>query len=360
MSICIPLDPDRFSRAEQVIATMGDVTISGFRYASGIEALWIRTRRAEVIILPFTGQQIWRAAFDGRDVSMRSMFDEPVDTPHYLQTYGAFFIHCGLTAIGAPGPQDRHPLHGELPLARFETAVLHLDDAAGVIVLEGVYRHRVAFSTNYRATARISLGVASTALDIGLTVENLRDAPLDLMYLGHANFLPVPDGELAYSAAYTPETVAVRQSIPAHIAAPPGYAGFVARLAQNPALHHRLRADLPFDPEVVFSLDMKADSLGQAHAMQLHPDGQADFISYDVASLPMAIRWVCRTADQQGLGLALPSTSGVEGYTVEKAAGRVTVVAPKGRWQAQMRMGALDRAQAETMRALIDRITGRV
>ncbi|GIS11657.1 MAG: hypothetical protein CM15mP115_08080 [Alphaproteobacteria bacterium] len=49
-------------------------------------------------MLPFKGQQIWRAGFDGRDLTMRSMFDEPVDTQVYLETYGAFMIHCGLAA----------------------------------------------------------------------------------------------------------------------------------------------------------------------------------------------------------------------------------------------------------------------
>ncbi len=359
MSVRVPLSPSQFGAAPAEVAVMGKVTVSSFRYASGIEALRITTGRADVIILPFNGQQVWRAVFDGRDITMGSMFEEPVATPHYLNTYGAFFIHCGVTAIGAPGPQDRHPLHGELPLARFESAVLVLDEAAGTVVLEGSYRHRVAFSTNYTVTATITLGVEATALDFGITVQNNRAVPMDLMYLGHANFRPVPDGDLVYSARYDPEHVAVRRSVPAHITPPPGYAGFVDRLARDPALHHRLTADLPFDPEVVFSVTMEADADGLAHAMQVHPDGQGDFISYRTDTLPMAIRWICRTSDQQGLGLALPSTSGVEGYTAEKAAGRVTVVPAKGVWSAWMRTGTLDPAETAALRARIERQMGR-
>jgi hypothetical protein len=359
MSVRIPLIPSQFGPGLTEIARMGKVTASSFRYASGIEALRITTGRADVIVLPFMGQQVWRAVFAGRDISMGSMFEEPVATPHYLQTYGAFFIHCGVTAIGAPGLQDKHPLHGELPLARFETAVLVLDEAVGTVVLEGSYRHRVAFSTNYTVSATITLGVEATALDFGITVQNNREAPMDLMYLGHANFKPVLNGELIYSAHYDPEHVAVRKSVPAHIMPPPGYAGFVDRLASDPALHHVLMADLPFEPEVVFSVTMESDADGLAHAMQVHPDGQGDFISYRTDTLPMAIRWICRTSDQQGLGLALPSTSGVEGYTAEKAAGRVTVVPPKGVWSAWMRTGSLDAADAATMRAQIERQMGR-
>lgn len=359
MPIRIPLTPAQFTAAETPVVTMGQVSVTSFAYQNGIAALRMVTPRADVVILPFVGQQVWRAVFDGRDVTMRSMFDEPVVTDRYLETYGAFFIHCGATAIGAPGPDDHHPLHGELPLARYETAVLVLDEAAGTVTLEGTYRHRVAFTVNYLATATLTLAGDDTAIEVGISIDNRRAAPLDLMYLGHANFRPVPNGELVYSAPYTPQAVAVRQSVPAHIRPPAGYAAFVARLAADPTLHHRLSPDLPFDPEVVFSVAMQADADGRAHAMQVHPQGHADFISYDASTLPMAIRWICRTHDQAGLGLALPSTSGVEGFSAEKSAGRVTVVPPQGRWQARMRMGMLNEPAAQAMRRDIDRISGR-
>ena len=54
------------------------VHCSAFRYDCGIEALRICNARGEIIVLPFKGQQIWRAGFDGRDLTMHSMFDEPV------------------------------------------------------------------------------------------------------------------------------------------------------------------------------------------------------------------------------------------------------------------------------------------
>jgi hypothetical protein len=93
--------------------------------------------------------------------------------------------------------------------------------------------------------------------------------------------------------------------------------------------------------------------------MQVHPEGHADVISHDTRSLPLAIRWVCRTADQQGLGIALPATAGVEGIATERAAGRLVRVPPLGRWSARMRMGALDAGAAAAMEARIDRLAGR-
>ena len=361
MPVVIPLHPSDFpAHGSRPIVTAGALRAEAFRYASGVEALRLLAPRAEVVVLPFQGQQVWRAAFDGRELSMVSMFDQPVATDSYLATYGAFFIHCGITRIGPPSPEDPHPLHGELPLGRFETAEIVIDEAAGRIGVRGLFRHRIAFAVNYEALAEVRLGAGATALDISLDVMNRRPAaPLELMYLGHANFRPVDHGRLVYAARYTPEDVAVRRSIPPHIKAGPGYAEFLAELAEDPARHHRLDPSLPFDPEAVFTVRMIPDDEGWTHAMQLHPEGHADFISYDAQILPLAIRWVCRTADQQGLGIALPATAGVEGHAAEKAAGRLVTVPPHGRWSARMRMGALDAAAAARMEARIDRLAGR-
>lgn len=361
MAVRIPLRPVDFpERGERPLASAEGLQAWAFRYESGIEALRLRTRRAEVVVLPFFGQQIWRAAMDGRELAMATMFDEPVPTEAYLATYGAFFLHCGLTRIGPPSADDPHPLHGELPLARFETAELWFDEAAGRIGLAGRYRHRVAFTVNYEAMAGLSLGRDDTMIEVTLEVENRRPAAaLDLMYLGHANFRPVDHGRLVYAARYTPEDVVVRASIPPHIKAGPGHAEFLATLATDPARHHVLDPALPFDPEAVFTVRMLPDAQGWTHAMQVHPDGQADLVSYDMATLPLAIRWVCRTPDQQGLGIALPATAGVEGHAVERAAGRIVSVPPGGHWAARMRMGAIGPEEAAEMERQIDAIAGR-
>ncbi|MEP0943876.1 MAG: DUF4432 family protein [Rhizobiaceae bacterium] len=315
--------------------------MSTFKYASGIEALRVKNSRGEIIVLPFKGQQIWRAQFDGRELTMKSMFDEPVDTQAYLETYGAFLIHCGLTGLGAPGPTDNHPLHGELPNAPFQSAWIELDPSGQKVTIAGSYQYTVAFSTNYRATARIGVTAGAALLDVSLSVENLKKTAMDLMYLAHANFRPVDDGELHYSAPYTAEAVRVRQSIPAHISPKPGYEDFIAALATDPAPHHKLSPNLAFDPEIVFTIDMLAGKDGLAHALQKRPDGTADYICYHPDQAPIATRWVCRTPDQDGLGVAFPSTSEVEGYTAEKAKGQVVELGGEQVWNIDMKMGLL-------------------
>ncbi len=341
MSVRIDLNEGMFGAAEAPICAFGEVTVTGFRFATGVAALRIAQARGEIIVLPFQGQQVWRAMFDGRDLTMRSMFDAPRPTQVYLETYGAFLIHCGLAGLGAPGPTDTHPLHGELPNAPMQAAWLEVDEAKGDVAVLGTYQHIVAFSTNYRATMRTVLGARSALLDVSVAIDNLKATPMDLMYLAHANFRPVDHGELHYSAPYTAEAVRVRRSIPAHVTPKPGYEAFLAALAENPTPHHVLEPGLGFDPEVVFEIDMQADADGFAHALHKHPQGFSDYLRYRPDQAPLATRWICRTPDQDGLGVAFPSTSGVEGYTVEKSKGRVVTLDGGDTWRIDMQIGHL-------------------
>ncbi len=356
MAVRFEVRKSMFGEKERSLCQMGAFTVSAFRYESGIEALRVKNTRGEIIALPFKGQQIWRAVFDGRDLTMKSMFEEPVATTTYLETYGAFFIHCGLTGMGAPGPTDRHPLHGELPNAPFQTAWLVLDEATETLTIAGSYRHTIAFGCNYLATAEIVMGADKTLLDVSLKVDNLKKTPMDLMYLAHANFRPADHGELHYTAPYTAASVRVRRSIPAHITPKPGYAEFLEALAADPVIHHRLSPDLAFDPEVAFTIDMQADDDGFAHAVQMRPDGTADYIRYRPSQAPMCIRWICRTPDQDAIGMAFPSTSEVEGYTAEKAKGQVVSLEGGKSWRIDMRMGLLTSTEAKAMADRISRM----
>ena len=237
-------------------------------------------------------------------------------------------------------------------------AWLEVDTGAQSVKVAGTYRHTVAFSTNYVATVETTVSAGSALLDVTVRVENLKQTPMDLMYLAHANFRPVDYGELHYSAPYDPDHVRVRRSIPSHVTPRPGYVELLEELSVNPSRHHVMEPGLAFDPEAVFEIDMKTDANGFAHALQQHPDRTADYIRYQPAQAPVCMRWVCRTPDQDGIGVAFPSTSGVEGYTVEKAKGRVASVDGGETWRVDMRVGLLTAAETSDTIALIDRIRG--
>jgi len=356
----VHLSKEFFRDRERILLQHGDLSVSTFLFETGVAGLRFRNELGQLVLLPFQGQQIWSMEFCGRNLTMKSMFPEPRATRAYLETYGGFLIHCGVTAMGVPGEKDTHPLHGELPNAPYlKAAVAAGQDSRGsYVALRGEYQHTVAFSYNYLACPEVRLYSMSTRVPISMAIQNLKQTPMELMYLAHANFRPVDNGRLVYSARLTPEHVRVRTSIPSHIRPPAGYENFLAELEDHPERHHVLKPGLTFDPEVVFFIDYLADPSGLAHTLQVHPDGSADFLSHRPDQLRFGIRWICRTADQDALGLCLPATAEVEGYHAEKAKGHLRVLPPGAATRFDFEAGYLAAPEAKEMAARIEKILG--
>ncbi len=354
----IHLTPEFFNEKEKQLVEHGPLSVFTFRYPRGVCALRLKNERGQLILLPFQGMQIWSAEMNGRNLTMKSMFDSPHPTRTYLENYGGFLLHCGATAMGVPTQADTHPLHGELPNAPYDRAFLVLGEEGGkpFIGIGGEYRHTVAFSFNYLAETLVRLQAGASLFRVSMTVTNLKQTPMEFMYLAHINFRPVDNGRLVYSAACAPETVRVRTSIPSHVHPGPGYVEFIQDLKDHPERHHILKPGLKFDPEIVFTITYQADAEGWAHSMQLHPDGSADYVAHRPAQLDKGVRWICRTPDQDALGLVLPATAEPEGYLAEKAKGNLKVIPPQGKYLCEMVVGALAPVEAKAMEEKIEKI----
>jgi hypothetical protein len=354
----IHIIPQFFGDRKRRLVEHGPLSASTFRFASGVYGLALKNEVGKLVMLPFQGQQIWSAEFGGRNLTMKSMFSEPRPTREYLETYGGFYLHCGATAMGVPAEGDTHPLHGELPNAPYQKAyvVVGQDDAGAYIGLGGEYTHTVAFSYNYVAQPLVKLYAGSTLFRLSMTITNLKRSEMEFMYLGHANFRPVDNGRLVYSAQCTPEHVRVRKSIPSHVRPGPGYREFLQELGRHPERHHLLAPDLVFDPELVFSIDYLADDDGWAHSMQVHPDGSADYVRHRPDQLDIGVRWICRTPDQDALGFVLPATAEPEGYSAEKAKGNIKVIPAGGKFHLDLVLGTLPPDQTQAVEAKIEQI----
>jgi hypothetical protein len=351
----IHLEPAWFGSRKRTLVEHGVLSASGFRFETGVCGLELANDLGHLVLLPFQGQQIWEAVFGGRTLTMVSMFDAPRPTREYLETYGGFLLHCGATAMGVPSGEDTHPLHGELPNAPYQSASILLgeDEKGSYIGLSGQYRHTVAFSYDYVARPMVKIYAGSTLFDVSMDVHNLKKTEMELMYLAHINFRPVDNGRLVYSAPCTPEHVRVRKSIPSHVRPGPGYAEFLQTLGEHPEKHHLLTPDLVFDPELVFSIDYLADQEGWAHSLQIHPDGGADYVAHRPEQLDIGVRWICRTPDQDALGLVLPATAEPEGYHAEKAKGNIKTLPGGGTFHLDLEIGTLGPDQAREVEARI-------
>jgi hypothetical protein len=354
----ITLQPGYFTEKERIFAELGDLAASFFRYDTGVAAIRVRNRRGTVIMLPFQGQQVWDAAFDGRTLTMKSMFSHPYPTRDYMGNYGGFCIHCGATAMGNPGAGDAHPLHGELPNAPYERAFLTVgtDGRGPFMAVSGEYQHTVAFAHNYLARPEVRIYESEAVLPISMTVTNLKRSDMEYMYMAHVNFRPIDDARLVYSAPCTRETARVRTVIPSHVQATPRYRKLLEDLAADPARHNTLTPGMAFDPEVVFFLSYRADAKGWAHSLMVHPDGYASYIRHRPDVLDHGVRWISRTADQDCFGLALPSTAEPDGYHAEKAKGNVKVLPGGKSVRFDVEAGLLIPAEAARVSAEITRI----
>ncbi len=340
-----------FVAKEHIFMESGELSASGFLYPSGVHALRIQNTRGELIILPFKGQQIWRATFDGHELTMKSMFDEPPETEDFGASYGCFMLHCGMTAMGNPSAVDTHPQHGELPALFYDTAYVAVgeDDIGRYIEVGGEAYYRRAFEIGYIANPQIRLYEDQTLFDIRMTVTNKRNEPLSYAYLCHVNFRPVEGAEI-YD---TSNSIVVHQDVPGTL--PPDKAAallaYIEELARNPRRMYRIDAETQiYEPEIVFTMRYDQDERGWAHCMQLAPEGDGHYVAFRPDDTPYGIRWIARTGSEDALGMALPATAEHKGLHYCRMNGQMKTLPPHEAVTFHVKAGYLDSSQLQNMR----------
>jgi hypothetical protein len=320
----ISLHPEQFAGPEKTLLTSADFRVLSWTYPSGVKALALENSRGRLVVLPYQGQMVWSALFDGCDLTMRNMFTQPRPSPTVIGTYGCFMFHSGLLRNGCPTEQDNHALHGEMPCAPMDSAWLEVgqDADGGFLRLGGEYEYVMGFGDHYRARPSITLRPGSALFDIGMTVTNLAGKPMDLMYMAHMNYAYVADGRFVEPLGI--RRTRVRSSVPAHVRPTPAWSTYMAELTEDPSRLQALSTPELYDPEIVCFFDgVQADDNGNAHFLLRHPDGPAFYTAYKPEQFDHAARWVLHNADQQVAAFVLPATCEPEGYKAELAKGNV-------------------------------------
>ncbi|EEK2406073.1 signal transduction histidine-protein kinase/phosphatase UhpB [Salmonella enterica subsp. enterica serovar Dublin] len=233
MTTRITLWRELFNEQPRILLENDDFTVTAFRYASGVEGLKIQNSRGHLVILPWMGQMIWDAQFDGHDLTMRNMFRQPKPAAEVVATYGCFAFHSGLLANGCPSPEDTHPLHGEMPCAAMDDAWLELEGDS--LRVTGRYEYVMGFGHHYQAQPAVVMRKASALFDIQMTVTNQASVAMPLQYMCHMNYAYVPNATFRQNIPDT--ALKLRESVPAHVK-PTAQWLLVYWLAQEVALTH--------------------------------------------------------------------------------------------------------------------------
>ncbi|HDR9583572.1 TPA: aldose 1-epimerase family protein [Burkholderia stabilis] len=343
----IELRRDDFRDTPRTLYRTDGLTVTAFAYPSGVEALKLENRRGHLVVLPYLGQMIWAAAFDGRDLTMKHMFRQPKRATSIIDTYGCFMFHSGLLRNGCPGPGDTHALHGEMPCAPMDRASLIVGtDARGATVeVSGEYEYVQGFGSHYVARPSVRLAEHDARMTIAMDVTNLGGTPMDLMYMAHLNYAYVPGSRFVQSLPRG--GLRLRDSVPAHVKPTAAWRDYTATLAREPERLATLDAPALYDPEIVFFMnDVETDTDGVAHFLLAHPDGGAFHTAYRPEQFPHATRWLLHNADQQVAAFALPSTCEPEGYEAERRKGNVATLAPGATRRFEVLTGYLSAAEA--------------
>jgi len=346
-----------FVAYSHLIANSRGMSVTAFRYPSGVEALRVENARGHIIVLPFMGQIIWAAEFDGVDLTMGNRFTMPRPVSSIVETYGCFAFHSGILRNGCPSPQDTHVLHGEMACARMAKAGLLFghDEQGNFVEITGEYEYVMGFGAHYLARPSVRFYADKTHIDVTMDIENLSSAPMELMYMCHVNFAYARGARIVQPLPYTRDYVQVRSTVPSHVVANDDYLSLIDALADDPSLMAVLDEPQRYDPEQVFYIrGLPKDAHGNTHMMMQLPDGDGFAISYSPDIFPKTVRWILVNGDAQVAAFALPATCEPEGYLAEKSKGNIRILASGERAVFPVRIAYLDASAAEQFEAMVN------
>lgn len=320
----IPLYKEQFKSSKTTILHSEQFEVASFTYNSGVQALEIKNNKGKLVVLPFMGQMIWDAEFLGVDMCMKNMFSEPKFANSIVETYGCFSFHSGLLRNGCPGPEDDHPLHGEMACAKMDSAWLDVSEDG--ITLWGSYEYVMGFGDHYLAKPSLSLQANESTFEITMNVTNLGAQPMPLQYMCHMNAAYFDNATFAQNIPN--EVIKLRESIPNHVKPTPQWLDYNETLKASPAIDVLEHPEM-YDPEIVYFMDKLSEHTQQAKFEMAVSEHHKLVTEFNTAQFNYATRWILYNADQSVGAYVLPATCRPEGFSAAKNSGTLLYLAPK-------------------------------
>ena len=182
---------------------------------------------------------------------------------------------------------------------------------------------------------------------------------MDLMYQCHINNAAEAGAKIYQTLPWDEEHMSARLSIPQYSEVNPKFLELLDRVREDVSVTRVIGKDDVYDPEIVtFLRSPVKDENGFVHYLYQHPDGSADYTTYDANVLNCAVRWIVYHRDWQAMGMVLPGTAEPEGYLAEKEKGNVRSLPGGETFVSEITAGYLAPEEAEQKKELIQRIMG--
>lgn len=355
----INLSENMFTDHEKLFLDNGELKAYLFKFPSGVCGVKLMNSVGYIIVLPYQGQQVWDAVFHGRSLKMTNSFKYPRFRKHFRDTYGCYVMHCGALTMGCPSVDDDHEHHGELPYITYDEAAIEIgtNEKGNYIAVSGLYEYNKAFGDHYEARPIAKLYEGSTLIDVTMSVENMSNYPMNLMYMCHVNNGAKAGSKIYQTLPWDEEHMLPRLSIPQYNEVDPKFLELIERVKNDVSATRVINEDDAYDPEIVLFLrDPIKDENGFVHYLYEHTDGTADYTTYDANVLNRGVRWMVYHKDWQSMGMVLPGTAEPEGFLAEKEKGNVRRLPAKEKFVATVTAGYLTPEEAEEKKALIEKI----
>lgn len=316
----ISLIPEQFQKVPLELYSNEYFTIISSRFNSGIEALTIKNSRGFITVLPYYGQMIWDAQFDGLTLKMDNMFNQPQYGTDITDTYGCFAFHSGLLCNGCPSPEDNHIMHGEMACAKLSKAWIEVQN--NCLSICGEFEYIKGFGAHYIAHPSVTLKADSAIFDIKMQVTNLSGFEMPLQYMCHLNYVYVNNAVLKQNIPDNAFTL--RKTIPSHVHPTQQWLDYTKKLTNLTILNEPHY----YDPEIVFLVDDLPQYTNVAEFYMILPEGKRFVTRFSTDQFSHGTRWILNNKDQKVAAFILPATCRPEGFLAAQNKG--TLIMLKG------------------------------
>lgn len=337
----------QFTSTETLVLENNTTRISTFLYKTGVEAVRISIGAGTFVWLPFFGQSLWSWKVGGIEQKFKGFVSEPdYAARNFLHNYGALMIHCGITAMGNPSKADTHLHHGELPLAKYDSAWIEISDGPFPVSLHGSYQYTVPFIASYEFSPSLRISETGTSVLVDSQLKNLQKTPMEYMYLNHLNLSLDHVTELQYGIdEFNKETVTVLdETIPG--------------VVDEPIIFLHPSKISTISPELVAIMKNKPEYGDVCVNTMIRENHERVWVATNTSTLDHTVAWLTKTLDRSACGFSLPATAGPRGRTAESKQGNMKLLEPESSIRFQFAFGLDENPKSKSLQTAITMLGG--